>query len=61
MGLAGKLKNLCYESYPTIVKLVQNSKIAYTISGELKEQGRLAMRLSFEYMIYDHIPEQDSF
>ncbi len=61
MGLAGKLKNLCYESYPTIVKLVQNSEIAYTISGELKEQGRLAMRLLFEYMIYDHIPEQDSF
>lgn len=60
-GLAGKLKILCYERYPAIVELVQNGEIACTISGELKEQGRLAMRLLFEYMIYDHIPERDQF
>lgn len=60
-GLAGKLQILCYERYPAIVELVENGEIACTISGELREQGRLAMRLLFEYMIYDHVPEFDQF
>ncbi len=58
-GLAGKLKIICYERYPAITELVESGEISCTISGELEEQGRLAMRLLFEYMIYDHIPEQD--
>lgn len=60
-GLAGKLKILCYERYPAIVELVQNGEISCTISGELREQGRLAMRLLFEYMIYDHLPEREQY
>lgn len=56
-GLTGKLSILCYERYPMIAELIQNGEIACTISGDLAEQGRLAMRLLFEYLIYDRMPE----
>lgn len=56
-GLAGKLAILCYERYPAITELVRNGEISCTISGDLVEQGRLAMRLLFEHIIYDRIPE----
>ncbi len=50
------LQILCYECYPEIVALVQGGEIACTISGDLMEQGRRAMRLLFEYIIYDRAP-----
>lgn len=55
---AGQMKILSYESYPEIVKLVRDGEIACTLSGGLKEQGRLAMRLLFEYMVYEHEPQK---
>lgn len=52
------LQILCYERYPAIEKLVKNGEIACTISGGLHSQGRLAMRLLFEYLIYDRVPDE---
>lgn len=48
---------LCYERYPAIAELVERGEIACTISGGLRNQGRLALRLLFEYIIYDRVPE----
>ena len=56
-GRAGSLTVICYERYPEIVELVRRGEIACTISGDLHEQGRLAMRLLFEYVIYDRMPK----
>lgn len=52
-----KIPVLCYERYPAIVELVNSGEVACTISGGLRSQGRLAMRLLFEYMIYDRVPD----
>lgn len=60
-GLAGKLTVVSYERYPEIVELVKNGEIACTLSGDLVNQGRLAMRLLFEYLIYDKKPERKTF
>jgi ABC-type sugar transport system substrate-binding protein len=51
------LQIICYERYPAIVRLVKAGEIACTISGGLQSQGRLAMRLLFEYLIYDRTPD----
>lgn len=52
-----KLSIICYERYPSIVELVCNGEVDCTISGDLEEQGRLAMRLMFEYIVYGHKPQ----
>lgn len=57
-GRIGEISILCYEQYPAIVELVRAGEIACTIGGDLKGQGRLAMRLLFEHIIYDSTPEQ---
>lgn len=56
---AGKLTLVTYERYPEIIELVRSGEIACTIGSELREQGRLSMRLLFEYLIYDHAPQKD--
>ncbi len=48
---------VCYESYPEILELIREGAIACSISSDLKNLGRLAMRLLFEYLIYDRQPE----
>lgn len=52
---------ICYETYPAIVELVQRGEIVCTLDGSLTNQGRLAMRLLFEYLIYEKQPEQPIF
>lgn len=49
---------LCYERYDKIAELIQKGEIACTISGDLREQGRLAMRLLFEKLIYEREPDK---
>lgn len=56
-----KLTVICYEKYPVIAELVTNNEIACTLNGSLSEQGRLAMRLLFEKLIYDKMPAQKIF
>ena len=57
-GFAGKLTILCFERYPDVARLIDAGEITCTISGGLQEQGHAAMRLLFEYLIYDRIPAQ---
>lgn len=47
---------VCFERYDEIAELVRNGEIACTISGDLTEQGRAAMRFLFEYLVYDKEP-----
>lgn len=59
---AGKMKKpviICHEKYPQIMELMKTGLVSATINGELTEQGRLAMRLLFEYLIYDSKPEKE--
>ena len=51
---------VCFERYPEIIKLLKTGEIACTISGDLLEQGRLAMRFLFEYIIYDRAPKSST-
>ncbi|MDO5785680.1 MAG: LacI family DNA-binding transcriptional regulator [Eubacteriales bacterium] len=60
-GMQGKLTVMCYEKYPEIATLVRDGEIACTISGDLAEQGRLAMRLLFQNLIYEHEPKRKIF
>lgn len=50
---------ICHERYPEIIELIKSEYIFATINGELLSQGRLAMRVLFEYLIYDQKPKQD--
>ncbi|MGN1013952.1 MAG: LacI family DNA-binding transcriptional regulator [Butyricicoccus sp.] len=54
---ADQMTVLCYECYPMIKELLQKQTIDCTISGDLGGQGRLAMRMLFEYLIYDRQPQ----
>ncbi|MDO4615746.1 MAG: LacI family DNA-binding transcriptional regulator [Lachnospiraceae bacterium] len=56
---AGKMTVVCYERYPVIAELLKQGEVDATISGDLGDQGRLAMRLLFEYLIYGRKPESD--
>ena len=52
---------ICYEKYPEIIDLVHEGRIACTISSSLSNQGRLAMRLLFEYLVYGKAPEKQRY
>ncbi len=59
---AGREKDLtivCYERYPEIFALIRQGVVDCTISSDLTDQGRLALRLLFEYLIYDKKPEKE--
>ncbi|MBS5145274.1 MAG: LacI family DNA-binding transcriptional regulator [Butyricicoccus pullicaecorum] len=58
-GKVGQVMIVCFERYPIIVKLVQSGEVACTISGDLTGQGQSAMRILFEYLIYDKMPQAD--
>ncbi len=58
-GRLKKMKVICYENYPKITYLVKTGKIGCTISGNLETQGRLAMRLLFEYLVYHKQPDRE--
>lgn len=57
-GLTGKLTIISYERYPEIQERIKSGEITCTIGSELREQGQLAMRLLFEYIVYSRKPEQ---
>lgn len=62
VDVAGRIQQMtviCYEKYEKIVYLVKTGKIACTISGSLETQGRVAMRLLFEYLVYHKKPAKD--
>ena len=57
-GRTDDLVVISYERYPEIVSLLEEGEIACTLSGDLFNQGRIAMRLLFEYVIYEQKPQK---
>lgn len=60
-GYAGKLRIITFERYPEIKELVHSGVISCTIGIHLAGQGRLAMRLLFEHLVYGKEPKQKQF
>lgn len=52
---------ICYEKYPEIRNLLKTGDVSCTLTGGLFMQGRLSMRILFEYLVYDKRPEQKSY
>lgn len=52
---------ICYEKYEEIRELIQNGEIACSLTGSLFRQGYLSMRILFEYLVYDRLPEEKAF
>lgn len=50
---------ICHERYPEIIELLKEDHVFATVNGELFSQGRLAMRVLFEYLIYDQKPKAE--
>lgn len=50
---------ICHERYPEIIELIKDEYIFAAINGELLSQGRLAMRVLFEYLIYEQKPKEE--
>lgn len=60
-GRKNDLVIISYERYPEIVRLLEEGEIACTLSGDLFNQGRIAMRLLFEYVIYEQNPKRKNY
>lgn len=52
---------ICYEKYDEILDLVRKNEVACTLAGGLSSQGRISMRLLFEYLVYEQPPEQKNY
>ena len=51
---------LCFENSPEIAALLRSGAVACAVSCDAAEQGRLAMRLLFEHLVYERTPEQST-
>lgn len=51
---------LCFENSPEIAALLRSGAVACAVSCDAAEQGRLAMRLLFEHLVYERKPEQST-
>ncbi len=52
------LKLICYETYPEILELLKKGIVTATIDSEIEEQGRKALEVLMEYLIYGKKPEK---
>lgn len=52
---------ICYEKYKEIRDLLRSREVACTLTGGLTKQGRFSMRVLFEYLVYDRLPEKKAF
>ena len=52
---------ICYEKYKEIRQLLQSNEVACTLTGSLAKQGRISMRVLFEYLVYDRLPEHRNY
>ncbi|MBQ3392194.1 MAG: LacI family DNA-binding transcriptional regulator [Lachnospiraceae bacterium] len=49
---------ICYEKYREIRDLIRRKEIACSLTGSLSKQGRISMRVLFEYLVYDRLPSE---
>lgn len=52
---------ICYEKYKEIRELLHSGEIACTLTGSLSKQGRFSMRVLFEYLVYDRLPDRKKY
>ena len=50
---------LCMENSAEISALVREGEVACAVSADHAEQGRLALRLLFEHLVYERTPEEN--
>ena len=50
---------LCMENSSEISALVREGEVACAVSTDHAEQGRLALRLLFEHLVYERPPEEN--
>ena len=50
---------LCMENSSEISALVREGEVACAVSADHAEQGRLALRLLFEHLVYERTPEEN--
>ena len=52
---------LCFEKYREIRDLLKSGEIACSLHGSLSKQGRFSMRVLFEYLVYEKLPEKKTY
>lgn len=57
-GRAGTIKIIGYESYPQIVKLMEQNCIAFTIDSDIPGQGKVAVRCMMQYLLNNKKPKR---
>lgn len=52
----GNVKVICYENYPEILELLRRGIVTATIDSEVEKQGRQAMEVLLDNLIYEKKP-----
>lgn len=52
------IKLICYENYPEILELLKRNTITMTLDSEIEEQGKRALAVLLDKLIYDRKPEK---
>ncbi len=52
---------ICYERYPQIIKLLEEGRVACTITTELVQQGYQSLKVLYDYCMYGHRPEKTQY
>lgn len=60
-GKADQPVVICYEKYDEILDLIKKNEVACSLAGGLSRQGRISMRILFEYLVYEQLPEQKNY
>jgi LacI family transcriptional regulator len=56
-GLAGKVKVICHDVLPDIVKLLKNGTVDFTLGQNPELQGYLLIKTLFDYLIKQQAPD----
>lgn len=52
------VKVICFESYPEIIELMKENVITATLDSEIEEQGKQAVEVLMDYLVYGKKPER---
>lgn len=52
------IRLVCYEDYPDILKLMEKGIVTATLDSEIVSQGKRAMEVLMNYLIYDKKPQR---
>lgn len=57
MGLSGKIKIVCTDTYPQIIKYIEEDVVQAAISQEQYSQGKLAVEKMYKYLTEGLVPQ----